>query len=193
MKKINQLGFSPVVVLLALILVVLVGFTGYYVYNTQKKDDKAAAPSPPAKSIATTNQSSTQDTQKYLVIKEWGVKIPVSEKYVDVTYKMGNDFATFQSETFARLTNQECSAKNSSEYLGGINRYDESGKNPEISEGPGSAASAAAVKVGNHYYDYVNPTQMYCQETPANANGQQKYFMEAIEYLRGQIKQIQAQ
>jgi uncharacterized protein (UPF0333 family) len=45
MKKVHQTGFTPVVILLVLILVAVVGFAGYYVYNTQqnKKDAKQTA------------------------------------------------------------------------------------------------------------------------------------------------------
>lgn len=38
MKSINQKGFSAVIVLLILLLLVAVGFTGYFVWNTQSKN-----------------------------------------------------------------------------------------------------------------------------------------------------------
>lgn len=76
MKKTNQFGFSPIAILLVLILVVLVGLTGYYVFNTQK--NKSAETPAPASATATPAQPSSQNTQKYLVIKEWGVSVPVA-------------------------------------------------------------------------------------------------------------------
>lgn len=108
--KINHKGFSPVAIILLIVLVGLVGATGWYVYNSNKKTNESlnnaqnsvnsAADS--KKATATTKPSATptptptpQSTQKYLVIKEWGIELSGIEAN-RVGYKMeGNDTAVF--------------------------------------------------------------------------------------------------
>lgn len=58
--KLNQKGFSAVVVLLALLLVVAVGFTGYYVYSNQKKLNTTAQTTDQDSRGTNTNQSPTE-------------------------------------------------------------------------------------------------------------------------------------
>jgi len=95
MKKQN--GFSAVIVLLSILVVTAIGFTGYYVWNTQQDKKEDTSTTQPAvagaeETAATTEQTAEQapqDTQKYLVIEEWGVKIamPGSEKATYLFYK----------------------------------------------------------------------------------------------------------
>lgn len=66
MKKSNQQGFSPVIILLVLILVAIVGFAGYYVYNTQqnKKTETKQAVVETKKAEATKSTTPAVDTRK---------------------------------------------------------------------------------------------------------------------------------
>lgn len=91
--KINQKGFSAVVILLALLLIVAIGFTGYYVWNTQQNKKTASAETKTVAVVTpqktTTNPTpATQDTQKYLVVKEWGIKIPVDDSVDGLSYTL---------------------------------------------------------------------------------------------------------
>ncbi len=54
----KQKGFSAVILLLSLVLIVAVGFTGYYVWNTQKNKDNSKEVAP----ASATKQDTKQDT-----------------------------------------------------------------------------------------------------------------------------------
>ena len=77
----KQKGFSAVIVLLSLLLLVAVGFTGYFVWNTQNnKKDKSAEVAPATATKQEAQKESpapAKEEQKYLVIKEWGVSLPL--------------------------------------------------------------------------------------------------------------------
>lgn len=95
----NQKGFSAVEGLLILIIVAIVGGTGYFVVNAQKKTntnlDNAAQSS---QSVAKRSKSSPTASQKYLEIKEWGVKIPLSSADSGVYYKLDPSFQQSPSD-----------------------------------------------------------------------------------------------
>lgn len=170
MKKINQSGFSPIVILLVLILVVLVGFTGYYVYNTQKKDEsKAAAVPAPANVAATPAQPSTQDTQKFLVIKEWGVKIPLTDANADAYYvykKFEGGDAVYVSTKSIAAKYPECGADKTTLFAYG--RFDDLNKFDDLYGKKFSELYPNAPKVGDYYYT-ATPPQAGCAYT---ANGE---------------------
>ncbi|MCA9351079.1 hypothetical protein KC874_05310 [Candidatus Saccharibacteria bacterium] len=80
---INHKGFSAVIVLLSILVLTAIGFTGYYVWNTQQEDDQLNAANQQSATLVsqepTNTNNSPVDTQKYLVINEWGVKIPTPD------------------------------------------------------------------------------------------------------------------
>jgi type II secretory pathway pseudopilin PulG len=163
MKKTQQSGFTPVVILLVLILVAVVGFAGYYVYNTQqnKKDDTKAAV---ANQTTTPAAQTTTDTQKYLVIKEWGVKIPVAAPIDDAYYVVKGDNVYFSTTA---ITNKysDCAADKTTLYA--LGRY--SDPNQEAFNGTMAQAYPNSIKIGNYWYYGVHP-QSPCYY-PANFTG----------------------
>lgn len=101
LSKFNQKGFGLVEGLLITIIVLLVGFIGYYVYNAQKDADKNL--SKPA------NTSTTQTTAKKKVvaqndftITEWGIQGKI-DATVTPQYKVTND----GQQTWAMLSSTE--------------------------------------------------------------------------------------
>lgn len=108
MKTKSQKGFGLVPVLLILILVSVVGSTGYYVYNQQNnnKTDKSevagdviaeetpiSTPTPTA-TMSPVTGTQPANTQKYLFIKEWGVKIAMPNSTYTMEYRMGSNGRT---------------------------------------------------------------------------------------------------
>jgi len=118
MRKLSHKGFSAVEGLLILIIVLLLGFIGYYVYHTNQTasdtlnsshstpkfgsaiktfaDCKKAVGSKlletyPEQCVTKDGKSFTdpnQLTKKYLTIKEWGVKLPLTSTILDATYTL---------------------------------------------------------------------------------------------------------
>jgi uncharacterized protein (UPF0333 family) len=161
MKKIRQSGFTPVAVLLVLILVTLVGATGYYVYNTQQnnKDDTKLTAANPA---ATPAPPSTTNAQKYLVIKEWGVKVPLTNEIEDATYyyKSGDGgSAVYVSTKSITAKYPNCAADKTTIYAYG--RYDNPKEMNELAGQTMEQVNPGAPKVGNYYYYAMHP-QAYC-------------------------------
>jgi hypothetical protein len=83
MKKLNgQKGFTAVAGLLLLVIVGIIGGTGWYVWRAQQsvsessKNTDYTVTTGVAKASESTKPA-TQSTTSYLVIKEWGVKLPL--------------------------------------------------------------------------------------------------------------------
>jgi hypothetical protein len=92
MKKFDQRGTGIVEVLLILVIVGMVGFVGWYVWNSKKSADKTLQQAASQTSVGIIKKSSpTKDKTKYLEIKEWGVKVKLSEKDAGAYYKMRTD------------------------------------------------------------------------------------------------------
>lgn len=83
----NQKGFTLVEGLLVIIALTLVGFTGFYVYNANKKTDQANL-----------NQTNALDTQENLEEQPGGTippvddRLVVSEQYLPFTFKYPRDW-----------------------------------------------------------------------------------------------------
>ena len=83
MKKLNQKGFTAIEAILILVIVAIIGGTGFYVYNSNKKSDKTSETTE-----STIAQSPAPTEAKYLSVKEWRVKFKVSDDTPSgVTYK----------------------------------------------------------------------------------------------------------
>lgn len=79
----NQKGFTLIEVLLVIIALSMVGGVGYYVYNSQKKDNKAV------QDISTQQKLEEKSSEKktdYLEIEPLGVKIKLSDSFKGIKY-----------------------------------------------------------------------------------------------------------
>lgn len=90
----NQKGFSVVIALLAIIVISLTIFVGYYVWDSQQdkknvNDSKTAQNTPTTTSDNPQKQANTQqntNTISYLIVKEWGIRVPVDESVKGLAY-----------------------------------------------------------------------------------------------------------
>ena len=109
MKKFNKnSGFTVIEGLLILVILVIIGSTGWYVWHSQKNADKTYDSSSDTSQTASSNNKSTT-TQQYLVIKEWGVKVPEMPAGNMISYEIspyGNDEAYFVSSEQKALGGQ---------------------------------------------------------------------------------------
>lgn len=102
MKKLNTKGFGLIEGLLILVIVGIVGGTGFYVYNANKK----ASSGSDGTTIAKRDKNDTEDgkpvntsDENYLLIEEWGIKIPQLPEGNVISYEIdeNNNFAFFVS------------------------------------------------------------------------------------------------
>lgn len=89
MRKTSS-GFSTIILVVMLAVLAAVGFAGWYVWQQNHKDTKNNTPvksSTPDKD-STSDKDNTAPATKYLVIKEWGVKIPLSSEIEGAYYTL---------------------------------------------------------------------------------------------------------
>lgn len=80
----NQSGMGVVEMLLILVVVGILGFTGWFVWQSQQKtnDTFMSANNSQAATFSKDNANRTTNQEQnaqYLVVKEWNVKVPVSD------------------------------------------------------------------------------------------------------------------
>ncbi len=97
MKKMNSKGFTVVHGLLMLVIIAIIGGSGFFVYKAQEDTngslDNTAHGSDSSIDIPKKEKSDALDNpaQKYLEIPQWGVKVPLSDSLKDLEYKvLGN-------------------------------------------------------------------------------------------------------
>src|SRR5579871_5801589 len=94
MKILKQNGFSAIEGLLILVIVGLIGFTGWYVWHSKNNSDKALSEAQAVsnstlpKTAASSSSSVTK--QEFVTIKEWGVRAPYSGK-LTLSYKLSDN------------------------------------------------------------------------------------------------------
>ena len=99
--KINQKGFSLLAAMVAIVSLLLVAGTGYYVYTVRNNDNSDST-----KTVENTVSNDKNDTNKskkdfspvsYLDVKELSIRVPLSAPIKDVTYQYRP--ATSQTKT----------------------------------------------------------------------------------------------
>lgn len=154
--KLNNKGFGVVEGLLVLVIIGIVGGTGYYVFNANKKADSGSNGSKIVsdKRKVFPNQIITENNTNYLLIKEWGVKFPVSEKMQDIYYyykKYNGGEAVYFSNKALATKFPECAADQTSRIA--LGRYV---KGDTLKDEPVERISDA-VMVEGHYYVHEGP------------------------------------
>ena len=81
----NQKGFTVVEILLVIVVIGLIGAVGWMTYDRQKSK---ASDTPGAQtSTQQTQDAAKLSEQRYLEIKEWGLKVPLNDTISDLTYE----------------------------------------------------------------------------------------------------------
>jgi hypothetical protein len=116
MKK-HQKGFTAVEGLLIVVILGMLGGVAWYVINSQKQVDKTYSQTTNSTVVPKkTATNSTEPLVKNLVIKEWGVKLPLTSDDVGAYYSYNTsasmnvkyyDGITLHDETFDQLKNSE--------------------------------------------------------------------------------------
>ena len=168
----NQTGFTVVEVLLGVIVLVILGFTGWFVYHaTNNSSQGATAKATIVKSFADCKKavgsiieetypetcvtkdgkSFTDNSQKFLAIKEWGVKIPLSGFMRNAVYTNRNQGDGLMIVSYVSLSGTACSIDQ--EGLGQVWRFTKDQK--DVFDGQSLLSKFPnAKKLGDYYYAY---------------------------------------
>lgn len=172
--KLNKKGFTLVEVLLVIIALSLIVGVGFYVYNSNKEDPQASSDTN-TKVVETDKQPVSQE--KYLKIKELGVKIELSDDIADAYYYVNSTgYAYLSTHYFDNIKDFEgCTASGGA---GGDGGGIAAVSNAKVGDDHFGEAwtedqlkSISDTKIGDTYW-WVEPSNGICwnQDTVAEDN-----------------------
>ena len=82
----HQSGFGAIETLLVIVAVGIIGTAGWFVYQHNRTKATNAAANPSNQQTQQTTTTTPVSTVNYLDVKEWGVKIPLSNNIKDAYY-----------------------------------------------------------------------------------------------------------
>lgn len=198
----NQKGFALVESLLILIIFLLIGFVGYYVWHSRNSDNKSLDTSSKTTDSVGRDKTNKKPAVKaepavnigYLTIKEWGIRARYNGK-LDLLYKtkpeIGSNSVFFSSRQLEAAATEPESICSSGDYGGVITRYkstDVIRYNGGSSTGqtaekyfPSTLSQAYYAHIGDYYYTY-SPPQAACSEEKS-VQALQTQTMSAVQAL----------
>lgn len=159
MKKSNQYGFSPIVLIVAVVAVLLVGIVVWRVWdasqqpqqnNSSGNNQQQSNSQEPTNNNQNTEEPQTDPNEGYVVIKEWGVRFKPTTGLTGLKYfkpaALTSDQLTFTTETLASAS-ASCSEASGQIVLGLLTR----------SVDPNEQNGGVLAKIGNYSYQYRAP------------------------------------
>jgi hypothetical protein len=114
--KINQKGFGAVEGLLVLILISILGFTGYYVYHSQKSSDSSYKN---AANVSSSTPTSSANASKKFVFKELGVEFDSPDLLKGLAYQNTDGFLYLYDDSYINAL-EKCSDYKTGDIGGGF-------------------------------------------------------------------------
>lgn len=175
MKKIKDSGVTPVKGLLIVLAVVLLGGVGVYVnkVNSDNKQLSSATTTPNGDLVSPTDQNTPKQQkpveEKYLTIKEWGVKLKLTDSIKDAYYDTkdllsSNDTVGYSLRVHSLDSEPAC--KDSDASVSAISRVPVNLDDPA---NPGKKFSESRVDSGTtigSYFYYIESAQYPCAQNP---------------------------
>lgn len=198
MNATRQSGFGVVAIIIAILVVVALGYVGYRVYTANT--NKPASTNNTATNNQTgnntqdsnTQNNGMQDTATYLDIKELGVKIKLSDGVKDAVYSYNapttqtQTYATFGGSAYIStqtLTNKDAACSSERGPLGAIVKITGN------TDGLGNTLVAdnnTVFKLGDNFYRYEGPQTACSNDSSVNS-----LASEQIAALKEAFKTIQ--
>lgn len=88
MRKNNQLGMGTVEILLIVVIVAVLGFVGWFIYDKKKDANKTLDQASQSNSQTSEPQKKAVNSTKYLEFKELSVKIPHVDTLKNTSYEV---------------------------------------------------------------------------------------------------------
>lgn len=197
-KKLNSKGFTAIEAILVIAVLIAVGVVGYYVYHANKKasdtlsSSAKVAQSSPSKITKMkksqsngAQQTTLTETKPYLIIKEWGVEIPLSSGIKDAYYVYDSGYAKLGTRS---LTAMSANCAPGETGISAISRQTASVRDVNIKMGDPAVYPVNDTKIGNYYYG-ISHAQASCANTINDAASTQqladiKLFNAAFQSIR---------
>lgn len=176
-KSMNQKGFAAIEAVLVIVILAIVGGTGYYIYQANNKaiDTQNAA--------QTNANTATPPKKNYLTIKEWDVRLPYNGQDT-YTYKFdeGSDLSVVTIVSSDLAKKYDCTDMGA----GQIRRLLPS-DDPYPAGGSGTTVKQDAAKnpqnythVGDYYYAFMHDSAACSQTVIVSAQNQANNDVAAI-------------
>lgn len=164
MKRSKQQGFGAVAIIAAVVVLAVVVFVGWRIYDASQPADTNNQPTNSNNQPGNTNQPSqtqTDPNEGYVVIKEWGVRFKPVDGLTGVQYyKVGtnSEFFAFTTEALAQA-DPNCAAASGNIALAGITRS---------KDAAGTGKQHGPI---NDYYYYTRASGAACSTNPNDLEG----------------------
>jgi len=169
-KSKKSAGFGAVEIVIAVVVVLIVGFIGWRLFDASKA--KQPASTQQTNGNQSDNTSNPQaDATKYLDIKELGVKIKLDDKTEGATYvnaQTTNDEGVYIIDPTMKAldqNNQYCSGTTA----GMIGLLDRSKDATHWGETPIQVDNVKSFKMGDYYYVFRGPQSECSQDSNVSA------------------------
>ncbi len=153
-----QKGFGAVEAIIIVIVVAIIGFGAWFVWDKNQKDDAKQETTTTTQNNAEANKEEEKPT---LTITEWGVKFTLSDPIKDAYYAVEAGKPDYAYLSVHSLTDPECAPDKTS--VGAITRFAEGDRDP-ISDSLYTEVVPDATKLGDYYY-FFSHAQAYCDES----------------------------
>lgn len=166
----NQSGFAAVEAVLIIIILIIIGFVGWYVWHSSQKTNSLISSS--------NQQAQSPQPVKYLVVKEWGVRLPYQGTNT-YTYKMGADNTSVDVVSSFLSKDYGCTD-------GGAGTIDQLQATQTVTGGSQTVAEAAQAHpgtyghVGSNYYEFVADTSACSSKVTTSVQNQANDFVKAL-------------
>lgn len=193
-KSLNQRGFGAVEALLIIVIVGIVGGTGYYVYrannNSTNTQDSAQTD---ANTAAPHKKTDAKPTVQYETLTEWGVRAPVSGS-LKLQYTMSSDGkqANFTSAQLLAV-DSACTA----DFGGTISRYaptdnaSTGGASQTAKDRAAQSDKSTYAYVGGYYY-FFDHSQAACGSDPDKTVNLQQETNSAVKALVPKLQTVKS-
>lgn len=213
MNRSEQKGFALIEILLVIVILGAIGFTGWFVWHSRQAADKSyndatrssqgsqarisavndfegckkatgskLQETSPEKCVTKdgktfTDTSTPAPMQPYMVIKEWGVELPLSAGIKDAYYTYdgtgadGYDSVAYVGTKSLAALDAECAAQPDKTGVGVIFRQSVATHDAHVAKG--DPYTVGTVKIGKYYYGYTH-AQAACSGTIDSAASKQQ-------------------
>lgn len=162
----RQAGFDVVIIIIAVVVLVGLGFIGWKLYSSYNKPAAETSNSQTGGNTQT-NNTGAANQMAYLDIKELGIKLPLSNGISDLTYiatkNADSSYSLHFSTTSIVAADPTCNAQ--ADPLGIYTAYTSAQPNPGTTDTQAGTLEAQV----NGYYIYYKHTQYVCGNNTAAA------------------------